>query len=122
VKRPPSKPKQFAVVIWDDVQGSSTDVITDENIHLHHRPVVMKTVGWILMDDAEGVSIACEEYWEDGLPNWRGHTFILRALVRSVTPFPLTAPRKPRPRKKASHEEVAARIPDSPAPATQPPG
>lgn len=99
--------KPFAIVVWDDVQSSATTVVTEENLHTHHTPITMKTVGWLLRDDEDGVSIACEEYWEDGIPNWRGHTFILRSLVRSVTPFKLPAPRK----SKVSREKAPALSP-----------
>ena len=91
----------FAIVIWDDPNSSSTEVITDENVVKYHVPAVMKTVGWIIKDDEKGISICNEVFYEHDIPNYRGHTFILRSLIRSVTPFKLTSPKKGKPHAKS---------------------
>lgn len=88
--------KDFVIVVWDDADSTGVEVITDENIDSYHKPAVMKTAGWLLKDDDRGVSIANEVYQEDGKERWRGHTFVPRSLVRSVTPVGFSRKRKPR--------------------------
>lgn len=90
----PQIPQPFVIVTWDDPNSSSVEVITDENIDQFHVPETMKTAGWLLRDDGRGVSLANELYFEKGKPRWRGHTFILRALIKDVQVVKLTRPRK----------------------------
>jgi hypothetical protein len=86
--------KPFVLVQWEDPNSSSVEVITDENIADFHAPEVMETAGWLLRDDEKGVSVANEIYYEKGKPRWRGHTFIVRALIRKVTQVSLAKARK----------------------------
>lgn len=88
------EPKHVSIVIWDDAHGTSIRDVTEAD--LPHHPLVMKTLGWVLRDDEEGVSIVNEVSFEDGTAYYRGHTFIPRAMVRSVTPFSLGKPRTKR--------------------------
>ena len=72
----------LAFVTWNDAQGSATlnyDKVRD------HAPVVMKTVGWVVDRNEAGISICCEQWTENGLLNWRGHTFIPAGMVVKVT-------------------------------------
>ncbi len=85
---------QFVIVEWDDPNSSSVEVITEENLEAFHVPEAMKTAGWLLRDDDRGVSIANEVYFERDKPRWRGHTFIMRALIRAVTPAKLQVSKK----------------------------
>lgn len=71
-------------VWWDDPQGSATTVINTSTIASKHKPVLMETTGWIIRDDDAGISICNERYMEDGEWQFRGHTFIVRALIRKV--------------------------------------
>lgn len=64
-----------------------------------HKPMEVKTRGWLLVDDTEGVSVANEESTTaDGSTVFRGRTFIPRAMIQSVVPYRLAvvSPRKPR--------------------------
>jgi hypothetical protein len=88
-----SKP-YLAELVWDDAHGSAIDYITLADAHMKHCPIVMQTVGWVLIDDDKGVSIANERCLEDGEECYRGRTFVLRSMVRSLTPF--NKPRKSR--------------------------
>lgn len=71
-------------VWWDDPQGSATTVINSANIASKHKPVLMETTGWIVRDDADGISICNERYLEEGEWQYRGHTFIVRSLIKRV--------------------------------------
>lgn len=84
----------FAVVVWDDAWGDSTDATTTHHAAERHMPTVMQTVGWVLVDDLKGVSIFNERCLDKGEETYRGRTFIPRAMIRSVTPMNLTRPRK----------------------------
>jgi len=68
----------LARVIWNDAQGSATEVFESRK---HHAPVVMATVGWITAKDRAGVSICCEQWTEDGAVKFRGHTYIPAGMV-----------------------------------------
>lgn len=92
---------QFCIVIWDDAYGKGADYVSLQNVHEAHHPTVMKTLGWVLKDDSVGVSIANECCMDDGEDYYRGYTFIPRSLIKSVTPFKLSRPR----RKKVPHAE-----------------
>ena len=96
--------KPVVVVRWNDAQSSATKVYT-ENDPSYHAPVIMETLGWLMRDDETGVSIMNEVFAEDGTKNYRGHTFVPRALVISVTPY-----RVPKLRRLHAH-----RHPDIPS-------
>lgn len=96
-----------AIVVWDDAHGSATDNVTIADIGHAHRALVMTTIGWLLREDEDGVSIANERCMEEGKEVYRGHTFVPRSLIRSCTPFKLSLPRRSR---KQSDEP--ANLPD----------
>lgn len=73
---------------WTDEMG-----VTAEDVRATHKPMMVRTIGWLLLDDEIGVSLA-NEHFNDG--SYRGRTFILRSMVRTVTPHTLVKPRKPR--------------------------
>jgi hypothetical protein len=78
----------LVTVTWADAWGNKSDEVTLEDVASTHIPQMVTTVGWLLLDDAEGVSIANERYGS----TYRGRTFIPRAMVRSITP--VIKPRK----------------------------
>jgi hypothetical protein len=86
--------KPVVVVRWNDAQSSATKVYT-EGDPSYHAPVVMETLGWLLKDDEAGVSIMNEVFAEEGVKNYRGHTFVPRSLIIEVIPF-AGQPRKKR--------------------------
>jgi len=72
----------LGIVEWHDAHSpGSTEVVTAEEIHKVHHPLLMTTVGWILADDAVGITIAGE--W-CGDHEYRNVTFIPRVLVVNV--------------------------------------
>jgi hypothetical protein len=78
---PVPKDFPFAAVLWDDAHSASIDVIDKNSVAFDHKPMPIITTGWILRDDAIGISICCE-YADKG--DYRGRTFIPRAMVKAV--------------------------------------
>jgi hypothetical protein len=84
----------FCILVWDDAHGKGADYVSHSTLHESHRPTVMQTLGWVLRDDEVGVSIANERCMDDGEDYYRGYTFVPRSLVKSLTPFALSRPRR----------------------------
>lgn len=84
----------IVIVVWDDAHGSAHREVTEDD--MPHRPLVMQTIGWLLRQDELGISIANEYCSDAESACYRGHTFVPIGLIRSVTPFTLSTPRKPR--------------------------
>lgn len=76
---------RLVCVTWNDAAGTATRIF---DAHRDHAPTVMHTVGWLLKQDRAGVSVACERWMEDGQWAYRGHTFIPRQIVVSVSRLP----------------------------------
>lgn len=93
--------KSLVAVVWADAHGSATDTYGERDIP--HAPVYIATVGWELRSDEEGISVS-NEFCGDA--DYRGITFIPRALVKSV--LVLKAARKPRGRKVERAQANAA--------------
>lgn len=85
---------KLAVVVWDDAWSAGIEVLTVREVQERHKPSVMQTLGWVLVDDEQGISIANERCADKGEECYRGHTMIPRSLIKSVTPFKLSVPRK----------------------------
>lgn len=81
--------KTLAIVRWDDAWTSEEPVSASMAANLH-KPEAVTTIGWILIDDTTGVTLANEHYDD----TFRGRTFIPRAMIVSVTPYTLSKPRK----------------------------
>lgn len=97
----------FVVVVWDDAHATAATPVSVTD--LGHRPLVMKSVGWLLRDDQVGVSVATETYMDDGMIYYRGHTFIPRGMIKTVTHMKLSTPRKSHAKVLLhSHPEPAA--------------
>lgn len=79
---------QISACVWNDAHGSDGTISIHE---IDHKPYVYTTVGFLLLSDEIGVSIA-SEMGEDG--KFRDITFIPRAMV--VKEFPISPKRKPR--------------------------
>ncbi len=89
----------LVLVTWNDANTGNEDVVTPENVEAYHKPTIVYTLGWLLRDDAKGITLVNEYYDEF----YRGRTFIYRPMIISVTQFNLS---KPRAKKKvAAHEE-----------------
>jgi hypothetical protein len=84
-------------VVWDDAWGDAHDSATLEDAHMKHRPTVMQTVGWLVIDNEKGVSVFNERCLDQGEESYRGRTFIPRQMLKSITP--VIKPRQPRRKK-----------------------
>lgn len=90
---------QFVEVVWHDAWVDDDNFATAHGLALTHKPMIVKTRGWLILDNEVGISIANEESrTEDDGTVYRGRTFIPRAMIQSVTPYRLAAvkPRKPK--------------------------
>lgn len=85
----------LVIVEWLDAWTNEMGV-TVEDVRATHKPMNVRTIGWLLLNDEVGVSLA-NEHFDDG--SYRGRTFILKCMVVSVTPYNLTKPKPPRQRK-----------------------
>jgi hypothetical protein len=84
----------LAVIVWDDAWSAGIEILTAKEVQEKHQPSVMQTLGWVLVDDPAGLSIANERCLDKGDECYRGHTFVPKSLIKSVTPFKLSTPRK----------------------------
>ena len=100
--------KPFVVVTWLDAWQDQENFTTAHGIKATHEPMHVTTMGILIHDDEMGVSIANERSTQDGQDVYRGRTFIPRAMVKSVVPYNLTKPKKPRVANKVLP------VPDSP--------
>lgn len=73
---------KLILLVWHDASGSATKVYEEAR---DHQPTVMTSVGWLMQSDQIGVSICSEQYTEDGVTQWRGHTFVPRGMCVSET-------------------------------------
>ena len=82
----------LVIVEWNDAVNWDSPVSL-QDVAGCHRPEIVHTLGWILKDDEVGISLATEYYDE----SYRGRSFIPRAMIKTVTPYALTKPRKKKP-------------------------
>ena len=85
-------PKNLPLVLvtWKDANVGGDDVVTPENVSAYHKPTVVSTLGWLLKEDEEGVTLVNEFYDEF----FRGRTFIYRPMIVSIDHYNLAKPRK----------------------------
>jgi hypothetical protein len=69
------------VVWWDDPQATAAEVVNAANIDTAHQGAPIVTIGWLLKQDNQGVTICCESL---GGGDYRGATFVLAPLVRKI--------------------------------------
>jgi hypothetical protein len=87
-------------VVWADAWGEADDEVSLDDVASTHTPTIMHTVGWLVHQDEIGVSIFNEKY--ASRPSYRGRTFILASMVKSITP--LLGQKKRRSPKRAPVE------------------
>jgi hypothetical protein len=76
----------MTVVVWHDAH-STLEELNEQDIQKGHKPNVIHTSGYLVVEDADGISIAGE--WlpankSDTYETYRNITFIPRPLVQSV--------------------------------------
>lgn len=106
------KPVELSVVEWDDAWVGDDQQVTAHSAAITHKPLRIRTVGTILVDDETGISIANESYVDDQ-GTYRGRTFIPRAMIRSVETYRLVK-KTPSPGGK-SPDPPQTPPPDTPA-------
>lgn len=84
----------YCVVIWDDAWSDAVNATSQKDAPDLHKAARYETRGWVLVDDARGISIFPERCLDDGDVSYRGRTFIPRSLVVAVTEVTLKTPRK----------------------------
>lgn len=94
----PNKP--FALVIWRDAHGNSTEEFFEEDVR--HAPDTFYSYGWLIKSDEIGVSLAAE--WNPNAGSWRNHMFIDRPMV--MEEFIITLTKKRTKKEKAAVAEV----------------
>jgi hypothetical protein len=82
----------LVLIVWEDAHSQGIELVTKDD--LAHRPEVMQTVGWVIKESDNGKSIASERCSDAGVDYYRGHTFIPKSLIRSVTPLNVSRPRR----------------------------
>lgn len=85
---------KFVIVEWDDAWQDQDNFATAHGIATTHGPMPVRTRGLLIQDDDVGVSVANEDSVQDGMPVFRGRTFIPRAMIRSVTEYKLARKQK----------------------------
>lgn len=91
---------QLVLITWADAWQDQENFSTAHGISTTHGPMIVETLGWLIQDDEVGISVVNERSTQDGKDVFRGRTFIPRAMVKSVAPFNLTKPRRPRTAKQ----------------------
>ena len=92
-KSTPGNDLPLVICTWGDAWSDPTGTVTIKEVRDRHKPEIVHTIGWLLLADEEGVSLV-NEYCEDG--DYRGRTFIPAAMVRSLSYYSLSQPRKRR--------------------------
>lgn len=83
------------VVEWLDAHARNQAVeYAESEVGQVHRPEPCKTLGLLIKDTDEGISLYTEETGPDSI---RGLSFIPKAMIKSISHFTLSRPRKPRP-------------------------
>src|SRR3990167_1320524 len=86
----------FILCQWADAWCDPTAAVTLKDVIETHKPEIIETAGWLLVNDDVGVSLA-NERCADG--SYRGRTFVLKAMVRKITYCDLAKPRPKRAKK-----------------------
>lgn len=88
---------QFVVVLWNDAWIDATEPVTMVDVETKHKPLLVKTFGWLLKSDEVGVTIASERYIDSSEHDvFRSATFIPRGMIKDIAPVSLTKKRKPK--------------------------
>ena len=90
---------QLVLVEWDDA-WTDNEPVTKQTAYHTHDPYKITTLGWLLIDDAKGITLVTE-FYDDC---YRGKTFIPREMVKKVTPYILSKARKLRAKKTSDND------------------
>jgi hypothetical protein len=99
----------FVTCIWKDAWADSAAEVTQKDAADAHKPAIMETRGWLVVEDEEGISLFYEQCVAD--ESYRGRTFIPAAMIISVTELKISKPRKNRAKNPPSNP---AHLPSNP--------
>lgn len=88
----------LVVVEWADAWVDGSDPVNPADVKASHKPKIIVTLGYLLLRDDVGVSLANEYYHDEDV--YRGRTFVPAAMLLSVKEHKLTTPRKPKVRRE----------------------
>lgn len=91
----------FVIVKWEDAWADAVTAVTLKDVGETHKSECIETAGWLLKDDATGISLANEVCADK---SYRGRTFIPKAMIVSVTHHTLAKPRKKKPQATEATE------------------
>jgi hypothetical protein len=100
MNRPQLDKLPLVLVEWHDAWTNELGV-TVEDVGASHKAMTVHTLGWLLKDNEAGVSLA-NEYFDD---QYRGRTFIPRAMVVNVTQMRLSKKTERKPKEKTINAE-----------------
>ena len=85
---------ELVEVTWLDAWADTDSFSSAHGITITHKPMTIYTLGWLVHEDEVGISVANERsVGEDG-ETYRGRTFIPSGMIKSVTHYKLTKPRR----------------------------
>lgn len=91
----------FVIVLWNDAWMDATEPITLADVEVRHKPLLVKSFGWLLKDDDVGVTIASERYLDNVEHDiFRAASFIPKAMIQSITPVSLSKFRQKKPKSR----------------------
>lgn len=96
----------LAIVEWHDAD-TGEEVVELDTVSIYHAPTKVTTLGWVMRDDAVGITLV-NEYYNS---RYRGRTFIPRAMIVNFTPCTLTKVKKA---KSKSHPAPQTSAPSHP--------
>jgi len=70
--------KPAVVVTWADAWGEDEDV---ELKYIDHAPMITRTIGWLLLNDEVGCTIAMDSYIDEEHQNSYRNTAFIPALM-----------------------------------------
>jgi hypothetical protein len=109
----PAQTFEFVIILWDDAWIDANEPMTLTDVESRHKPLVVKTFGWLIKKDEVGVTLAAERYLDSSEHDcFRTSTFIPAQMIKSITPVNLT---KKRAQKISQVDPVAPLPSDKPA-------
>jgi hypothetical protein len=84
----------LVLVTWNDAWIDANDPVNLADVAASHKPKVIKTLGYVLLQNETGISLANEYYADEDV--YRGRTFVFGPMIISVEPYKLTKQRRKR--------------------------
>lgn len=102
----------LVVVEWADAWIDGSDPVNLADVKASHKPKIIVTLGYMLLQDEVGISLANEYYQDEDV--YRGRTFIPAQMLRSVKEHKLTKTRRKKTNEKPTIGAVAALVASPP--------